>query len=182
MSTVEGAPSHSRTPPRAATARACSARRATVGCLLPLTGACGPGSGAQSASSASGVMWQSVPCTTVFKSGGSCGRQKGERAWPALRSSDILTPSARGTSGGGEGSKQRVVASDLADRYHRAWLGGLSLTTHALAPWRAHLYTTHTHLSRVLSPRELTLRRERRAALRAEGAASVARTAATVQG
>ena len=84
MSTVEGAPSHSRTPPRAATARACRARRATVGCLLPLTGACGPGSGAQSASSASGVMWQSVPCTTVFKSGGSCGRQKGDRAGPAL--------------------------------------------------------------------------------------------------
>ena len=83
MSTVEGAPSQSRTPPRAATARACRARRATAGCLLPLTGACGPGSGAQSASSASGVMWQSVPCTTVFKSGGSCGRQKGDRVRPA---------------------------------------------------------------------------------------------------
>eukprot|EP00964_Phaeocystis_antarctica_P129411 scaffold93252_cov75-Phaeocystis_antarctica.AAC.3 len=103
MSTVEGAPSHSRTPPRAATARACSARRATMGCLLPLTGACGPGSGAQSASSASGVMWQSVPCTTVFKSGGSCGRQKGERAWPALRSSDIRTPSARDDEGSESG-------------------------------------------------------------------------------
>ena len=148
MSTVEGAPSHSRTPPRAATARACRARRATAGCLLPLTGVCGPGSGAQSASSASGVMWQSVPCTTVFKSGGSCGRQKGDPVRPAQESSDIRRERLRKAPVGRVGE----VTSGRVLKIHYHLIGGDGHLPRARARARRHACAPMGFEPRVASP------------------------------